>query len=233
MTGDNVSIHTPDGYQFETYLVGDRNMRKPAVIIFSPIFGVDEDIKAIADRWATRGYLVSVPDYYFRVKTGLLDRSNEGRKQAMERWKALDVNRTMTDMENLKSYLLGLPACNGKLLALGFCAGGELAFLAATRLGTDAVATFHATHIDRHLDESGKLKGRLTLHYGAKDPLVPIAQVDEIRVKLAGNNNVDIHVYDGAEHGFSFERRASYHELAATLSDRRAQEVFEPLKSFL
>jgi carboxymethylenebutenolidase len=80
------------------------------------------------------------------------------------------------------------------------------------------------------LDESDAIKGRLTLHYGGRDSLVPMIKVDEICAKFAENDNVDVHVYDGAEHGFSFEGRPSYHEVAATLSARRAQDVFASYK---
>ena len=230
MDGKNVTIRAADGKAFDAYIVGDAEPAKPAIIVFSPIFGVDSDIKSVANRWAERGYLVAVPDYYFRLKPGVLDRSEDGRKQAMQRWKELDVNRTIADMENLKSYLVTSPGCNGTLLSLGICAGGELAFLAATRLGAEGVATFHATHIDRHLDEAAKVGGRMTLHFGDSDPLVPMEKVNAIRARFAGNAAVDIHVYAGAEHGFSFAGRPSYHEVAATSSDRRAAEVFAPFK---
>ena len=159
MAGSDITIRTGDGTPFQAYLAGDTPSR-PAVIMFTPIFGVDADAKAIADRWADRGYLVAVPDYYFRQAPGVLDRSESGRKSAMERWKALNVDRAVSDMRGLADYLLARPSCNGRLAALGFCAGGELAFLAATRLGATAVATFHATHIDRHFSVSDATKFR-------------------------------------------------------------------------
>jgi carboxymethylenebutenolidase len=218
-------VRAPDGTPFRAYLVGEEQPARPAIIMFPPIFGADADARAIAGRWAGRGYVVAVPDYFFRSVPGVLDRSETGRKAAMERWKSLDVDRAMTDMSALKDYLLSRPSCNGALAALGFCAGGELAFLAATRLGATAVATFHATHIDRHLDEADKIAGRITLHYGGNDSLVPIEQVDAIRKRLASDSRVDVHVYAGAGHGFSFSTQPSYHEIAATESDRRAQQV--------
>ena len=171
----DVTLRADDGTPFQVYVAGDTPPRRPAVIMFPPIFGVDEDAKVIAERWANRGYLVAVPDYFFRTAPGVLDRSEGGRKLAMERWKSLDVDRCIADMQSLKSHLLAMPNCNGELAALGFCAGGELAFLAATWLGAKAVATFHATHIDRHLDEAGKIAGAITMHFGGNDTLVPLS----------------------------------------------------------
>jgi carboxymethylenebutenolidase len=231
MTGKDITAHAADGAAFHVYLAGETPPPRPAIIMFPPIFGADSDAKAIADRWADRGYLVAVPDYFFRVAPGVLDRSEEGRKAAMTRWKALDVDRVMTDMVVLKNQLLSNPACNGNLAALGFCAGGELAFLASTRLGAKAVAAFHATRVDRHLKEAGKVAGSVTLHYGGNDSLVPMDQVETIRSGLAADSRVDIHVYDGAGHGFSFPTQPSYHQVAATQSDHRAQQVLGALKT--
>ena len=230
MAGSDITIRTGDGTPFQAYLAGDTPSR-PAVIMFTPIFGVDADAKTIADRWADRGYLVAVPDYYFRQAPGVLDRSESGRKSAMERWKALNVDRAVSDMRGLADYLLARPSCNGRLAALGFCAGGELAFLAATRLGATAVATFHATHIDRHLNEAENIAGHITMHFGGSDPLVPIENVTAIKTRLVSDPRVDVHVYPGAAHGFSFLGQPSYHQLAATASDHRAQEVLGKLKN--
>lgn len=231
MKGSDVTIHAADGTPFQAYITGDVEPGRPAVIMFPPIFGADADARAIADRWADRGFLVAVPDYFFRSAPGVLDRSESGRKAAMARWKSLDVDRVMIDMASLKDDLLSRPSSNGVLASLGFCAGGELAFLAATRLGAKAVATFHATHIDRHLDEAGRISGLVTLHYGGNDPLVPMEQVEAITKRLASDSRVDVHVYAGAGHGFSFSTQPSYHEAAATGSDRRAQQVLGTLRA--
>ena len=230
MQGNDVTLRAGDGTPFQVYLAGDTSPRRPAIIMFPPIFGVDADSKVIADRWADRGYLIAVPDYFFRTAPGVLDRSEGGRKLAMERWKSLDVDRCIADMQSLKNYLLAMPNRNGRLAALGFCAGGELAFLAATRLGAKAVATFHATHIDRHLDEAGKIAGAITMHFGGNDTLVPLDKVDLICSKLSADSRADIHVYPGVGHGFSFQGQPAYNEAAATASDRRAEEVFVSLK---
>lgn len=179
----------------------------------------------IAEGWASRGYIVALPDYYFRQQPGVIERTDAGRELAMARWAKLDVDRTIADTEHLKRRLLELPACNRAILSLGYCAGGELSFLTATRLSLDAIATFHATHIDRHLDEADP-KARMTLHYGDNDSLVPTDQVDAIRARFAGNPRVDVHLHPGAEHGFSLENGPHYQEAAAKASDRRAEQVF-------
>ena len=211
-------------------VTGDTQPARPAVIMFPPIFGVDADAKAIADRWADRGYLVAVPDYFFRTAPGVLDRSEGGRKLAMERWKALDVDRTISDMWSLKSYLLSRPCCNSEFAALGFCAGGELAFLAATRLGARRWRRSTPRMSTVISSEAGRVAGRITMHFGGNDPLVPLDKVDAVKSAFASNPRVDVAVYPGAAHGFSFAGQPSYHQVAASSSDQRAQEVLGELR---
>jgi len=229
--GRMASIAAPEGTHFDAYISGDTGTGRPGLVIFTPIFGLDGDMTAVADQWAEEGYLVAVPDYFFRVAPGVLDRSEEGRKKGFARWEKLDVHRTVEDMRPVFALLRGTPACNGRVGAIGFCAGGEFAFLAATRLGADAAGAFHGTRIHNHLAEAHRAQGRISLHYGGNDPLVPMSEVTQIQAALTGNAKADIHVYDGAGHGFSFKGRPSYHEFAATNSRSRAAEVLGALKT--
>lgn len=223
-----VTIAAPDGALYHTQIVTETGPG-PGLIMFSPIFGADADMMRIAEEWARRGYVVAVPDYYHRVAPGVLDRSDEGRKSAMNRWKALDIDTAIADIGPLKDYLLELPDCNGKVAALGFCAGGELAFLAVTRLGVQAAGAYHGTNIDRHLDEAGRVAVPMSLHFGGADALVPPEKVAAVQDAFAGNKGVEIEIYPGAEHGFSFAGRPSYHQVAATESDSKMKAVFATL----
>ena len=223
-------IAAPDGAVYEAYIAGEAGGKRPALVVFTPIFGVDADLVAIADEWAAAGFLVGVPDYFFRVAPGVLDRSEEGRKQAFARWEKLDVERAIDDTRPLVARLLASKVCNGKWGALGFCAGGELAFLAATRLGAQEIAGFHPTRVHRHAGEARKARGAVSLHYGGDDPLVPMGEVAAVQAALAGQPRAEVHVYEGAQHGFSLKGRPSYHEAAATRSKRRALEIMEEMK---
>ena len=86
-SGQDTRLRASDGEYFNVYLTGAATPRRTGILLFSPIFGVDGDIKALADQWAARGYLVATPDYFFRVAAGVLDRSEAGRKLGFERWK--------------------------------------------------------------------------------------------------------------------------------------------------
>lgn len=229
--GTLTTITAPDGATYDAYLTGEQGTGRPAVIVFSPIFGVDDDMTALADEWAARGFIVAVPDYFFRVTPGPLGRDEENRKKAFARWEKLDAAQAIEDMRPLIARLSSSPCSNGKLGALGYCAGGELAFLAATRLGAGAIAAFHGCRIDRHLAEAGSAaNARMSLHFGDSDPLVPMDEVVRIRSALGGNPKVGIYIYAGANHGFSFKGRPSYHETAATESQKQSVEALSVLK---
>jgi carboxymethylenebutenolidase len=212
------------------YMAGHANAGGPGLIIFTPIFGIDAEMMGVAHRWAAKGFRVAVPDYFWRVQPGPLDRSDAGRAQGMERLKNLDVTQAIEDVRPLVEMLRKHSLGNGKVGALGFCAGGELAYLAATRLGADAVAGFHATKVHAHLDELANAKGAISMHYGDADPLVPMDQVEQVRKAFAGKPGADVHVYAGAQHGFSFQGRPSYHEEAATKSQAEAMRLMQALR---
>ena len=224
------SIAAPDGASYDAYIAGEAGGKRPALVLFTPIFGIDADLVAIAEEWAAAGFLVGVPDYFFRVAPGPLERSEEGRKQGFARWEKLDVGRAIEDTRPLVARLTGSKVCNGRWGALGYCAGGELAFLAATRLGAEAIAGFHATRVHRHAGEARNARGAVSLHYGDADPLVPMSEVAAVQAALAGQPRAEVHVYESAQHGFSFKGRPSFHEVAATRSRKRAQEIMEALR---
>ncbi|HTH98863.1 MAG TPA: dienelactone hydrolase family protein [Stellaceae bacterium] len=226
MSGRDIEISTPDGAAYQVHLVGETGAPRPALIIYSTVFGVDADMKKMAERWAARGFVVALPDYYHRIAPGVRERNDAGRAEARARWRDLDVDGTMRDLEALTAHLKTSPHCNGRMMALGFCAGGELAFLSALRLGVQAAAAYHGTRVERHLDEAKRLKVPVTLHYGDNDDTIPMGVVEVIQKGLADQKLVDIHVYPEAVHGFSVPGRAQYNEPAAVASDARAQAVF-------
>ena len=228
--GEFASVKATDDSEYQVYFSGAPGKDRPGLIIFSPIFGVDTDIVTIADRWASEGYRVAAPDWFFRVKPGTLDRSEGGRAEAMARWKQIDVSKVIDDVRPLALQLSEEPDANAKLGVIGFCAGGEMAFLSATRLGADVVAAFHGTRIQNHLGELDKAKGRISLHFGDRDFLVPMADVEKIQEAMNDRKGAEVYVYEGAEHGFSFEGRPSYQEAAATQSRAHAAKLMQTLK---
>jgi hypothetical protein len=106
----------------------------PGIVLITAIWGTDDEMKELADAWAVDGFVVSVPDIFWRVLPG----PTADRDVAFDRYGKFDVDQGMLDIEDLVKDLKARPECNGKVGILGFCFGGRYAHLAAARLGVDA-----------------------------------------------------------------------------------------------
>jgi carboxymethylenebutenolidase len=225
----NISLRTQEGILFDAYLCGEvEGERRPGLLLLGTVFGLDEELKQLANVWAGRGYVVLAPDYFFRIKPGPLSR--ELREEAISRWQALDIEKIMVDAQAMRQALSSNRHCNGRFGAIGICAGGELAFLAGTRLAAEVVVTYHGNRIAGHLGEVEQLEGSVCLNFGALDEQIPLPDVALIQSALAQHKTAEVHVYGGARHGFSFSKRPSYHPTAARESDLRAQALMGALK---
>ena len=97
------------------------------------------------------------------------------------------------------------------------------------RLEIDAGAAFHGTAIGKNLDETNKISCPMSLHFGDKDPVVPMNEVNSIKAAYANNKNADIAVYEGADHSFSMPWHPSYHEGAAKASRQSVLKCFQAM----
>ena len=101
---------------------------------------------------------------------------------------------------------------------VGFCWGGTISYLAAARLPISAAVVYYGGQIMPYLDEREGCP--LLMHFGARDPMIPIADVEAIR---AAHPDATVHLYD-AGHGFNCDRRSHYDAAAAGLAGRRTDE---------
>lgn len=207
MPNSDIKYTTRDNETFDGYLSRpDGDGTYPGILLITAIFGVDEEMKDLANAWAADGFVVSVPDIFWRVMPGPTD----DREKAFARYDAFDADQGMRDVEDLIADLKSRPECNGKVAVLGFCFGGRYAHLAAARLGVDAAGSFHGTRICEHLDEVDQVKCPVSFHFGAEDPVVPMDEVNAIAAAYAGRDNAEIVTYPGAGHNFAMPRKEGY-----------------------
>ena len=215
MPSTEIEYTTRDNETFTGYLSepeGDGAV--PAILLCTSIYGIDDEMKELTDAWARDGFLVSVPDIFWRVMPG----PTADKEKAFARFDAFDVDQGMRDFEDLIVDLKARPRCNGKVAFLGFCFGGRYAHLCAARLGIDAAAAFHGTAIGKHLDEAGRVTCPVSFHFGDDDPMVPMDEVEKIKNAYAGHDNAEIAVYAGAAHAFAMPHKEGYQAAAATAS---------------
>ena len=226
MVGKTIKYGTRDGEEFEGYLTKPGiDDPLPGIVIITAIFGTDEDMIQLSDGWASDGFIVSVPDIFWRVLPGPTAAHAVGR----DRMGKFDVEQGMKDIEDVVADLKNRPECNGKVGMLGFCFGGRYVHLSAARLGIDAGAAFHGTAIGKNLEETNKITCPMSLHFGGNDPVVPMEEVNAIKTAYAGKTNVDIAVYEGAGHSFSMPSNQGYDADVANASREAALTLFRSM----
>lgn len=227
MPSQDITYKTRDGETFDGRLsVPDGGGPAPGILLITAIFGVDDEMKQIADQWAADGFVVSTPDIFWRQQPG----PTADMEVAFARYEAFEQEQGMKDIEDLIKDLKGRPECNGKIAVLGFCFGGLYAHLAAARLGADAAGSYHGTRIGSALDEMPPKDCRISFHFGDSDHVVPNEEVEAIKAAYADYPNAEIKVYEGAGHNFAMPQKQGYDEAACTASRADVLACFNALK---
>jgi carboxymethylenebutenolidase len=221
-----MKISAESGQTFEAYVAAENPGPKPGLIICSEAFGVNSHMRSIADRFASRGYVVVVPDLLWRIEPGMEIAYNEaGLKRGSQIADTFDKDRGADDLKRTLDQLRQLPDCNGRVGVLGFCIGGAMAYLAATRSNVDACVSYYGKGIEDYLDEAGAITCPTVLHYAGADRFIPPSVVAHVRGALAFKPNVDVFDYPGVDHGFNSEDRRAYNPEVAKLAMQRSLDV--------
>jgi len=129
----------------------------------------------------------------------------------------------------MKAALVSLrahEACSGKAGAVGYCLGGKLAYLMATRSDSDASASYYGVGLADLISEAGKIQKPLMLHVAAKDQFVPPDQQAKVAAALKGNRHVTLHTYEAQDHAFARIGGQHYDKAAADLANGRTLDFF-------
>lgn len=224
----NLTITVDAAHTFGAYAANVDDAPKPCVIICPEVFGVNSHMRSVADGFAAKGFLAVVPDLFWRIEPGLeIPYDNAGLKRGSQILLQFDAELAAADVGLVMAAVRQMSGCSGKVGVLGFCVGGTVAYLAATRLDTDAAVGYYAKGVERHLDESSQLRCDLVLHYGEKDRFIPAEVVQQVEDGLRGHNGVEIYVYPGVDHGFNSNDRRAYDPVSATLAMARTMALLD------
>jgi carboxymethylenebutenolidase len=137
-----------------------------------------------------------------------------------------DADKGVVDIQASIKHLREVPGCSGKIGAVGYCLGGQLAFLCATRTDADAAVGYYGVNIQNRLNEAGKIKKPVMLHIAGKDAYCPPEAQKQIIDGLKGNPLVTIHVYPEMDHAFAREGGQHYDKACADLANTRTDTFF-------
>jgi carboxymethylenebutenolidase len=217
--GQDITLTASDGFQLGGYRADPAAPGKGAIVVIQEIFGVNHHIRSICDRLAAEGYVAIAPSIFDRTERNFQsgyspDEVAVARKfVASPDWDAM-LRDTQAAIDAVKSH--------GPVGIIGFCLGGSVAYAAATKLdGLSAAVGFYGGAVVRFADDKPRVPTQL--HFGEKDSGIPLADVETIKVKRP---EVEVFVYDGAQHGFHCDERASYDKPSSDLAWRRSLEFF-------
>jgi carboxymethylenebutenolidase len=226
--GERVTIRTPDG-DFSAYVARPAAAKAPAIVVIQEIFGVNAVMRGVADGFAAQGYLAICPDLFWRIEPGvdITDQSEAELKKAFELYGAFDVDLGVKDIAATIAHVRQDAGCSGKVGAVGFCLGGLLAFLTATRTDIDASVGYYGVGIEKHVAEADKLADPLLLHIAEADQFVPKEAQKLIVASLKNHPQVEICTYPGRDHAFARPGGEHYDAADAAKANARTLDLFK------
>jgi carboxymethylenebutenolidase len=224
--GEMTTIPALDGDgSIPAYVARPQGQARAAVIVVPEIFGVNAGIRRKCDAWAVEGYLALAPDIFWRFAPGVeLDPDvPEQLQEGFGYFQQYDANDGVKDLEAAIHHLRRSENC-ARVGLVGYCLGGRLAYMAATRTDISASVGYYGVMIDQMLGESHAIANPLMLHIAGADHFVgPEAQA-AIHAGLDRHPKVTLHDYPGLDHGFAAEMGDRRNEDGAQLADSRTRE---------
>ncbi len=225
----NLAIPTLDGEgSIPAYCARPEGTPRAGIIVIPEIFGVNAGIAEKCDDWAKLGYVAVAPDIFWRFAPGSeLDPAVESEfQQAIDNMMKFSADDGVKDIEALAKFLRASEGA-AKVGAVGFCLGGRLAYMAATRTDVDASVGYYGVMIDQMLGEAHAIAKPLMLHIPTADHFVGPEAQKAVHDALDPHPRVTLHDYEGLDHGFAATSGSRRDEEGAQLADRRTREFFE------
>lgn len=191
--------------------------KRPGVVVIQEWWGLNDQIRAAADRIAVAGYRALVPDLY----RGKVTVEAEEAKHLMD-----SVNFGDAAGQDIRGAVQYLKEDSSKVGVTGFCMGGALTLLSAVHVPeADAAVTWYGFPPLEYIDPA-KIPMPLLGHFALDDAFFPISSVDELERKLrSGGVKFEFHRYK-AEHAFAHEGGPNYNRDAAELAWQRTLDFF-------
>ena len=218
IASEQVTVEVGDGTQMGAYHAKPQGGgRRPGLLVLQEAFGVNANIRDVADRFAREGFVALAPELFHRTAPGL-DAPYGDFAAVMPHYQAVTVESLSADLAAAHSWLTergGVAA--GDVSAIGFCLGGRASFLANAILPLKAAVSFYGAGIaPALLDRAPKLSGPILLVWGGLDQHIPPEQISAVTAALraAGKPYVNAE-FSEADHAFFNDDRPSFHPASA------------------
>lgn len=213
--GEWKSLAANDGHELGIYVARPERTPVAGLVVIQEIFGVNDHIREVTDSYANEGYFAVAPALFDRIDKGIeLGYDGDNVQRAMTLMNQLDIHKALLDVDAALGFVR--QQTGKKAGVLGFCFGGLVAWLSASRLHPDAVVGFYPGRIGDYASEKPKVP--VQLHFGRLDTHIPADQVNKVH---AAHHDVEINWYANAGHAFNCAPRPSYNPQAAALARSR------------
>ena len=214
--GQSVQLNTSRMQCIGAYLAKPPGRPKGGLVVVQEIFGVNAHMRAVVDRFAEHGYVAIAPAFFDHVEHGVeLGYDESGFKRGRELVAEVGLDLAVEDVASAAESI----ASAGRIGCVGYCWGGTVALLAATRLGLPAVSYYGARNV-LFLGETPKAP--LMFHVGERDTSIPAEAIEKQRVAWpeaqvftypaghAFDRGVDPKAYDAASAKLALERTLAF-----------------------
>lgn len=210
-----------DGFAFSALSVQPQGPRKGGVVVIQEIFGLDQYVQADLARWAARGYEAIAPSLFDRVTPGYVaEHDPEGFQNGVAAVGQVGMPAMLSDIQACIDAMKD----KGPVFAVGYCMGGSLVWLAASKLeGLAAGSSYYGSQV--RANAALPLHCPVIVHLGAKD-----AHIDAEATKAAiwtSHPDAPVYVYEASGHGFNNDGRPDSDLADAELARERTVALFE------
>jgi carboxymethylenebutenolidase len=216
-----LTLKASDGFTLNAYRADPEGKPRGAVVVIQEVWGVNNWVRSVADRFARHGYLAFAPNLLDRVSFGFESEdyaAGSAYATMADKMKVFDFGKALLDVEaTVKAASEG-----GKVGITGYCFGGAVTWRAAhAGLGLSAASGYYGGGIANYIDLEPQVP--LEMHYGDSDTGIPL---DKIEALKARHPNVGVYTYR-AGHGFcNSDRPDKFVEDACKKASARTLEFF-------
>jgi carboxymethylenebutenolidase len=212
---DRIEIATSDG-SIPTQLWLPPGGTGAAVVVFQEIFGVGRYIRSRCADLAALGYLVLVPEIYWRLGVVAVDEdAPDALQQGMGLVQQIDWVAAVADGVATVRHARGMIEVTGDVGALGFCFGGGLAFSVAAEEHVDALVSYYGSALPALHTRAHEVDAPSLHHFGDADTFIPLETVREIEASVTARPDVSFVIHPGAGHAFDNPAPTFHHGAAS------------------
>ena len=215
--GQMIELKAEDGKTISAYRADPPGKARGGLVVIQEIWGVNSHVRSVADGYAAEGYMAIAPALFDRIERGVMmdEYTQETMQKGFGYMQKVNSDEALLDVR--AAVEVGSSA--GKVGVVGYCFGGRMAWLAASRVdGIAASVPYYGGGIPELASEQPKCP--VMLHFGERDKHIPIASVEEFK---KSHPTLPVYIY-AADHGFNCDQRGSYDAAAAKLARERTLE---------